>query len=228
MLDRLGESESEVTQSCPTLCYLVDCSPSGSSIHGILQARILEWVSISFSRGSSRPKDQTQVSYIAGRPLSYQSSRGNSGEEVLVKMILAKKNSRKIKRYKKAQQALRRLICLKQSFLHPCLQKPIVRLSANLLPLSIFYLDFQIHFLASSCFMTFYGTENHRLQMLQLSCREYSHCPPLGRAGGTYYHNQGLECRVLGFSIIRKTAHLGFISVSKMQHPWSCDVVVEG
>ena len=47
------ESESEVAQSCPTLCDPVDCSPPDSSIHGILQARILEWVAISFSRGSS-------------------------------------------------------------------------------------------------------------------------------------------------------------------------------
>ena len=45
----------------------MDCSPPGSSVHGILQARILEWVAISFSRGSSRPRDQTQVSHIAGR-----------------------------------------------------------------------------------------------------------------------------------------------------------------
>ena len=45
------ESESEVVQSCLTLCDPVDCSPPGSSIHGILQARILEWVAISFSRG---------------------------------------------------------------------------------------------------------------------------------------------------------------------------------
>ena len=42
-------SESEVTQSCPTLCDPMDCSPPGSSVHGILQARILEWVAISFS-----------------------------------------------------------------------------------------------------------------------------------------------------------------------------------
>ena len=48
-----------VTQSCPTLCNHVDCSPPGSSVHGILQARILEWVAISFSRGSSQPRDQT-------------------------------------------------------------------------------------------------------------------------------------------------------------------------
>ena len=62
-----SESESEVAQSCLTLCGPVDCSPPGSSIHGVLQARILEWVAISFSRGSSRPKDRTQVSRIAGR-----------------------------------------------------------------------------------------------------------------------------------------------------------------
>ena len=45
----------------------MDCSPPGSSVHGILQARILEWVAISFSRAFSRPKDRTQVSCIAGR-----------------------------------------------------------------------------------------------------------------------------------------------------------------
>ena len=55
-----------VAQLCPTLCDPMDCSPSGSSVHGILQARILEWVAISFYRGSSQPKDQTQVSCIAG------------------------------------------------------------------------------------------------------------------------------------------------------------------
>ena len=58
---------SEVAQSCLTLCDPVDCSPPGSSVHGILQARILEWVAISFSRGSSQPKDSTWVSCIAGR-----------------------------------------------------------------------------------------------------------------------------------------------------------------
>ena len=60
-------SESEVAQSCPTLCDQVDCSLPGSSVHGILSARILEWVAVSFSRGSSRPRDQTWVSRIAGR-----------------------------------------------------------------------------------------------------------------------------------------------------------------
>ena len=52
------ESESEVTQSCPTLCDPVDSSLPGSSVHEILQARILEWVAISFSRGSSRPREE--------------------------------------------------------------------------------------------------------------------------------------------------------------------------
>ena len=69
-----------IVQSCPTLCSPVGCSPPGSSAHGILQARILEWVIISFCRGSSRPRDGTHisyVSYIGGRvlyQLSYQGS----------------------------------------------------------------------------------------------------------------------------------------------------------
>ena len=51
----------EVAQSCPTLCDLVDYT-----VHGILQARILEWGAVPFPRGSSQPRDQTQVSHIAG------------------------------------------------------------------------------------------------------------------------------------------------------------------
>ena len=60
------KSESEVTQLCATLSDTMDCSPPDSSVHGILQARILEWVAMPFSRGSSQPRDQTQVSRIAG------------------------------------------------------------------------------------------------------------------------------------------------------------------
>ena len=56
-----------VTQSCPTLCNPMDCNLPGSSVHGILQARLLEWVAIPFSRESSRLRDQTWVSCIAGR-----------------------------------------------------------------------------------------------------------------------------------------------------------------
>ena len=55
------------TQLGPILCNPMDCSPSGSSIHGILQVRILEWVAIPFCRGSSRSRDWTQVARIAGR-----------------------------------------------------------------------------------------------------------------------------------------------------------------
>ena len=54
-------------QLCPTLCDPIDGSPPGSPVPGILQARTLEWVAISFSRGSSRPRDRTWVSCIAGR-----------------------------------------------------------------------------------------------------------------------------------------------------------------
>ena len=58
---------SEVAQSCPTLCDPMDCSLLHSSVHGIFQARVLEWVAISFSRESSQPRDRTQVSQIVDR-----------------------------------------------------------------------------------------------------------------------------------------------------------------
>ena len=53
-----------LSQSCPTLRNCMDCGPPGSSIHGILQARILEWVAMPSTRGSSRPEEQTCVSYV--------------------------------------------------------------------------------------------------------------------------------------------------------------------
>ena len=56
-----------VAQSCWTLCDPKDGSPPGSSVHGIVQARILEWITIPVSRGSSQPRDRTQVSRIVGR-----------------------------------------------------------------------------------------------------------------------------------------------------------------
>ena len=59
--------KSEVTQLCLTLCNPLDCNLPGSPAHGIIQAWILEWVAILFSRGSSWPRDWTQVSCIAGR-----------------------------------------------------------------------------------------------------------------------------------------------------------------
>ena len=62
-------------KSCPTLWDPMDCSLPGSSIHGIFQARILERVAISFSRGSSRPRDRTWASCIAGRHLTMWATR---------------------------------------------------------------------------------------------------------------------------------------------------------
>ena len=69
-------------------CDTMECGPPGSSVHGISQARILEWVAISFSRGSSRPRDRTQVSGIAGdllhcRWVLYQLSHHVAGGSVI-------------------------------------------------------------------------------------------------------------------------------------------------
>ena len=60
--------------SCPTLCDPVDCSPPGSSAYGILQARIVKWVALPFSRGSSWLMDWTGVSHIAGRFITHQAT----------------------------------------------------------------------------------------------------------------------------------------------------------
>ena len=66
---------SKVAQSCPTLCDPMDCNLPGSSVHGIFQATVLEWVAISFSRGSSRPRDQTRVSRIVDRHFTIWATR---------------------------------------------------------------------------------------------------------------------------------------------------------
>jgi len=73
-IPRRRESESEVAQSCPTLCNPMDCSLPGSSVCGIFQARILEWVAISFRR-SSQPRDWTQVSRVVGRRFTVWATR---------------------------------------------------------------------------------------------------------------------------------------------------------
>ena len=72
------KKESEVAQSCLPLCDPMDCSLPGTSVHGIFQARILGWVAISFSRGSSRPRDQTWVSRIVGRRFTVWATRLNT------------------------------------------------------------------------------------------------------------------------------------------------------
>ena len=67
--------ESEVAQLCPTLCDPMDCSLPGFSLHGILQGRVLEWVAIPFSRGSSWSRDRTRVSWIPGRHFNLWATR---------------------------------------------------------------------------------------------------------------------------------------------------------
>ena len=70
-MSRLGDLctthcvHAQLSQSCLTLCDPLDCNQPGSSVHGILQAKIQEWVAISSSRGSSQPRDQTRISCIA-------------------------------------------------------------------------------------------------------------------------------------------------------------------
>ena len=66
-----------VARSCLTVCNPMDCSPPGPSVHGILQASILEWAIIPFSRGLSQPRDGTQVSCIAGRFFTILSHQGS-------------------------------------------------------------------------------------------------------------------------------------------------------
>ena len=69
-LPTLNGAKVVVAQLYPTLCDPKDCSPPGSSVHGILQARILEWLAVPFSRGASRPRDQTLVS-CTGKQILY-------------------------------------------------------------------------------------------------------------------------------------------------------------
>ena len=85
----LYESESEVAQLCPILCDSMDCSPPGFSIHGVFQAKILEWVAL--LQGSSPPTDQTQVSHIVGRRFTFWATREalvTKEEEKLKKKVL--------------------------------------------------------------------------------------------------------------------------------------------
>ena len=77
-------SESLVAQLCLTLCNPMDCSLPGSSVHGIFQARVLEWVAISFSRGSSWPRDRTWVFHIIGRHFTIWATREVLSPEINV------------------------------------------------------------------------------------------------------------------------------------------------
>ena len=72
---------NEVTQSCPTLCNPRDCSLPCFSVYGIFQARVLEWGAMSFSRGSSWPRDWIWVSRIVGRCFTLWVTRGSKEQE---------------------------------------------------------------------------------------------------------------------------------------------------
>ena len=89
-----------VAQPCPTLCDLTDCSPPGSPLHGISQARILEWVAISSSKGYSRPRDWTRVSCTSctGRQILYRWATG----EACLEIIIAIKEEEKVEQGKKS------------------------------------------------------------------------------------------------------------------------------
>ena len=83
-LQKKCECKVLVAQSCPTLCNPMDCSTSGSSVHGILQIKILEWATIPFSRESSQPRGQTWVSCNPSRFFTFWAIR-----EVLRKLIMS-------------------------------------------------------------------------------------------------------------------------------------------
>ena len=76
------KKESEITQTCPTLSDPMDCSLPGSSVHGILQARILEWVAIPFSRGSF-PTQGSNPGLLHCRQILYQLSYKGSPQDSL-------------------------------------------------------------------------------------------------------------------------------------------------
>ena len=81
-----------VAQSCLTIWDPKDCSLPGSSAHGILQARMLKWITISFTRGSSQPRDQTPVSHIArggGLFISWATREAQSGEQLQTQIIIS-------------------------------------------------------------------------------------------------------------------------------------------
>ena len=82
------------TQSCPTLCNPMNCSSPDSSVHGILQVRILEWVAIPLSKGSSRTKDWTQVSHIADRFFTISEPPGRPQMQRRLSPILHRDNSK--------------------------------------------------------------------------------------------------------------------------------------
>ena len=94
----LRRKENEVAQSCLTLCNTMDCSLPGSSVHGIFQAIVLEWVVIFFSRGSSQPRGWTWVSHIVDRCFTIWATR-----EVIIEEIILRRKAIKVKSFSHVQ-----------------------------------------------------------------------------------------------------------------------------
>ena len=82
---------AQALQSCPTVCDPMDFSPPGSSVHGVLQARILKWVALPFSRGSSQPRDWTTISCFSCTASRFftTESRGKSTKWLCAVLCLA-------------------------------------------------------------------------------------------------------------------------------------------
>ena len=79
-----------VAQPCPSVCNPMDCSPPGYCVHGIFQVRVLKWVAIPFSKGSSQPRDQTWVFCTAGRFFSIWATR--EAPTIIITTLKKKKN----------------------------------------------------------------------------------------------------------------------------------------
>ena len=87
------KSESEVTQSCPTLRDHMDCSPPGSSIHGIFQARVLEWGAIAFSKRRANVYNSETLKYGRGRNTSKLILQGNHHHDTKTRQRQQKKEN---------------------------------------------------------------------------------------------------------------------------------------
>ena len=92
----IASKRAKSLQSCPTLCDPMDCSPPGSTVHGILQARILEWVAMPSSRGSSHSRDGTCVSCIAGRFFTMYQKSTTAAENMRSSYMCGQKNISKL------------------------------------------------------------------------------------------------------------------------------------
>ena len=118
---------SEVGQSCPTLCDPMDCSLPGFSVHGILQARILERVAFSFSRRSSQPRDRTVVSCLVGRRFYCVSHQGSSEAWYCLKTLALPKV--RLRRKYSGNSRLVPFLTSQQNPTRPCDMKGLIGVS---------------------------------------------------------------------------------------------------